>query len=59
MMGTEMIKVKDLPFTDKDLEALDEEDDSKYSDPLWEKAKRQRGEAISLEEYARQRGINK
>jgi len=41
------------PLTDEKLKALDVEDESEYSDPLWEKALSE--ETISLKDYRKSR----
>jgi hypothetical protein len=44
-------------FTGEEIAGLEEGEESKYSDFLWEEFEKHRDEAISLEEYCSRRGI--
>jgi hypothetical protein len=46
-----------MEFEDEETAGLDEEEESKSSDALWENSKKHRHEAISLGEYGRRRKI--
>jgi len=48
-MGNKLMRALEEPLTDEELKALDIEDESEHSDPLWEKALSE--ETISLRDY--------
>lgn len=56
-MRSELLPAKDEPFTEDELEDLEEGGESESSDLLWESARKHRKEAVSLDEYCRRRGI--
>jgi hypothetical protein len=58
MMNCEVIRVEDKAFTDEEIAGLEESEESESSDALWEEFKKHKHEAISLEEYCRQRKID-
>ena len=57
-MKCEVIRVEDKTFTDEEIAGLEEGEESESSDALWEEFKKHKHEAISLEEYCRQRKID-
>ena len=57
MMKCEVIRVEDKIFTDEEIAGLEDGEESENSDALWEEFKKHKHEAISLEEYCRQRKI--
>lgn len=57
-MKCEVIRVEDKTFTDEEIAGLEEGEESESSDALWEDFKKHKHEAISLEEYCRQRKID-
>lgn len=57
-MKCEVIRVEDKIFTDEEIAGLEEGEESESSDALWEEFKKHKHEAISLEEYCRQRKID-
>jgi hypothetical protein len=56
-MKSELLPAKEEPFTEEELADLEEGEESENSDSLWESARKHRKDAISLEEYCRQRRI--
>jgi hypothetical protein len=58
MTRSELLPANEEPFTDEEIAGLEEGAESEYSDPLRERAKKHKKEAVSLEEYCRRRGIN-
>jgi len=52
-MGNKLMRALEEPLTDEELKALDVEDESEYSDPLWEKALSE--ETIRLRDYRKSR----
>jgi hypothetical protein len=47
-----------MTLTDEEIAGLEEGEESESSDLLWEEFEKHRDEAISLEEYCRQRKID-
>jgi hypothetical protein len=58
MMNCEIIRAKEEPFTDEEIAGLDEGEESISSESLWDEYRKHKHEAISLEEYCRQRKID-
>jgi hypothetical protein len=58
MMKCEVIRVEDKTITDEEIAGLEDGEESESSDALWEEFKKHKHEAISLEEYCRQRKID-
>jgi hypothetical protein len=46
-----------MRFADEEIAGLEEGEESESSDVLWDDYKKHRHEAVSLEEYCRQRNI--
>ncbi len=57
-MKSELLPAKEETFTDEEIAGLDEGEESECSDPLWVSSRKQRKEAVSLDEYCRRRGID-
>ena len=47
-----------MEFTDEEIAGLEEMEETKCSDALWKDFEKHKHEAISLEEYCRQRKID-
>jgi hypothetical protein len=52
-MGNKLMRALEEPLTEEGLKALDIEDESEHSDPLWEMAMSE--ETISLRDYKKSR----
>ncbi|MDM7940235.1 MAG: hypothetical protein QUS07_07830 [Methanothrix sp.] len=57
-MKSELLPPQSEPFTEEEIAGLDEGEESEYSDPLWESARKRKKDALSLNEYCRRRGID-
>ena len=56
-MKCEVINTEEETFTDEEIAGLEESEESGSSEALWDDYRKHKHEAISLEEYCRQRKI--
>ncbi len=57
-LDCQLIFAEEEPFTDEEIAGLEESEESESSESLWDEYRKHRHEAISLEEYCRQRKID-